>query len=63
MRLIRTRDVSLRSAAKKTRSITIQFLEPETGPQWLRTLFVLLSVFLLLSDIQLPKALSFLNRS
>ena len=31
-------------------------LDPETGPQWLRT-------FLFLSDFPFPKALSFLNRS
>jgi len=35
----------------------IVFLDPETGPQWPRTLF------LLLSDFRSPKALSFLNWS
>ena len=34
--------------------------DPETGPQWLRTLFLLL---FLLSDFRFPKASSFLNRS
>jgi len=34
------------------------FLDPETGPQALPTLFLL---FLLLSDFPFPKALSFFN--
>ena len=38
-------------------------LDPETGPQWLRTLFFFLLSFLLFSDFQFPKTLSFLNRS
>jgi len=42
-----------------------RFLDPETSPQTLPTLFLLLCLFLglLLSDFQSPKALSFLNRS
>ena len=43
------------------------FLDPETGPQWLRTLLLLLLLlfllFLLLSDFPFTKALSFLNLS
>jgi len=41
------------------------FLDWETGPQALPTLFLLLFFFfgLLLSDLQRTKALSFLNRS
>jgi len=37
-------------------------LDPEMGPKWPRTLFLLLG-FLLLSHFRSPKALSFLNRS
>jgi len=39
-------------------------LDPETGPQWSRTLFLFLCLLLglLLSDFPFPKALSFLNR-
>jgi len=40
------------------------FLNPGTGPQWLRTLFLfLLFRLLLLSDFQSTKAFPFLNRS
>jgi len=40
------------------------FFDPVTGPQWPRTLFLFLCLFLgLLSDVQCTKALSFLNRS
>jgi len=41
-----------------------KFLDPKTGPQWLRTLLMLFFIFLLyLSNFPFPKALSFLNRS
>jgi len=43
-----------------------KFVDPETGPRWLRTLLLLLLLlleFLQLSDFRFPKALSFLNRS
>ena len=43
----------------------INFLDPETGPQWPRTLFLFLCLFLglLLSYFQSTKAFSFQNRS
>ena len=49
-------------------ALQLSVVGPETDPQWLRTLFLLLLLllfmgFLLLSDFQFPKALSFLNRS
>jgi len=50
---------------RKARSVkrVLVFLDPETGPQALPTLLLLLCFFLglLLSDFLFPKALSFLN--
>ena len=52
------------NAAAVTLFSTTEFMDLETGPQWLQTLFLLsLLGFLLLSDFQFTKALSFLNRS
>ena len=41
----------------------LPFLDPETGPRALPTLFLLFFLRLFLSDFQCTKALSFLNRS
>jgi len=66
-----TRNSFVRFVGYITTKLTFwnRFLDPETGPEWLRTLLLLLLLlfllfgFLLLSDFRFPKALSFLNRS
>ena len=52
------------SLNENTCILVYHFSDPETGPQWPVTLFLLLLFFsVLLSDFQSPKALSFLDRS
>jgi len=50
-------------AALGSSLINNQLLDPETCPRWLRTLFLFLFGFLLLSDFQSTKTFPFRNQS